>query len=100
MKTATSVPVLVAFLDVPAAVVFGQLPGEPKAPERVRAAQERLRDGGYYDGPIDGVLGPRVRRAIWNFQKQHRLSRSGRPNAATVARLEAGCAPAASPASR
>ncbi len=62
--------------------------------------QERLRDGGYYDGPIDGVLGPGVRRAIWNFQKQHRLSPSGRLDAATVARLEAGSAPAASSASR
>jgi peptidoglycan hydrolase-like protein with peptidoglycan-binding domain len=120
MQTFASVSVLIALVALPAAVAVAQLPGEPKPPElwespvgqmeynfkigapdeRVRSAQERLRDGGYYTGPIDGVLSPRVRRAIWDFQKQHRLTRSGRLDPATVARLEAGSAPSASPASR
>ena len=36
--------------------------------------QEQLQRGGYYDGPIDGVLGPITREAIAAFQADNGLS--------------------------
>jgi putative peptidoglycan binding protein len=37
----------------------------------VAAVQERLARQGYYDGEIDGVLGPQTRRAIARYQRDH-----------------------------
>jgi peptidoglycan hydrolase-like protein with peptidoglycan-binding domain len=89
--------------------VLAQLPGEPKAPpsydvtgdaiyrfkrgapdETVREAQRRLRDQGYYQGPLDGLMTPEMRRAVWNFQKSEDLRPSGRLDPATMAALERG----------
>jgi hypothetical protein len=36
--------------------------------------QEQLASAGYYDGPIDGVLGPMTREAIANFQADNGLA--------------------------
>ena len=44
-------------------------------PDRVVVdVQTQLRRDGYYAGPIDGVLGPRTRRAITAFQADHGLA--------------------------
>lgn len=40
--------------------------------------QAALADLGYYRGPLDGVLGPRSRRAIAAFQARNGLPRTGR----------------------
>jgi peptidoglycan hydrolase-like protein with peptidoglycan-binding domain len=40
---------------------------------RIGQAQERLRDLGLDPGPIDGVLGPRTRSALRQYQAQHGL---------------------------
>lgn len=37
----------------------------------VAAAQEQLARQGYYDGEIDGILGPQTRRAIARYQSHH-----------------------------
>lgn len=43
-------------------------------PDRVTVAvQQRLADDGYYDGPIDGVLGEYTRQAIAAYQEDHGL---------------------------
>jgi Putative peptidoglycan binding domain len=36
--------------------------------------QQQLQRDGYYDGPIDGVLGPQTREAIAEFQADHGLA--------------------------
>jgi peptidoglycan hydrolase-like protein with peptidoglycan-binding domain len=36
--------------------------------------QSQLQREGYYDGPIDGVLGPMTRQAIAAFQDDHGLA--------------------------
>jgi N-acetylmuramoyl-L-alanine amidase len=36
--------------------------------------QQQLQQDGYYDGPIDGVLGPMTREAIAAFQADNGLS--------------------------
>src|SRR5262245_65345061 len=86
------------------ALASAQLPGEPKAPpsydpagdatysrklwapdERVRDAQQQLQQRGYYDGPLDGLMTPRTRRAVWNFQKDQDLHLTARLDAPTIA---------------
>jgi type II secretory pathway predicted ATPase ExeA len=51
--------------------------------EQVRLLQERLHNAGFTPGPIDGVLGPRTRRALRQFQAAHGLHATGSLNAAT-----------------
>jgi len=44
-------------------------------PDRVIVdVQEQLQRVGYYDGPVDGVLGPMTREAIAAFQADNGLS--------------------------
>jgi hypothetical protein len=40
----------------------------------VENVQQQLRDEGYYDGPIDGILGPQTRYALAAFQADHGLA--------------------------
>lgn len=51
------------------------------------AAQRALNEGGYDAGPPDGVLGPRSRLAIRNFQSRNGISASGELDTATLSRL-------------
>jgi peptidoglycan hydrolase-like protein with peptidoglycan-binding domain len=55
--------------------------------ETVRQAQQALHDLGYYDGPIDGVMGPAERSAVWKFQQEHGIRVSGSLDPATVSAL-------------
>jgi hypothetical protein len=42
------------------------------------AVQEELARAGYYDGTLDGVVGPGTRSAIYNYQQDYGLSPTGR----------------------
>lgn len=56
----------------------------------VSGMQQRLRNLGFDPGPIDGILGPRTRRAMREFQAAEsgaELVPSGEPDAETIARL-------------
>jgi len=91
------------------ALAFAQLPGEPKAPpayditgdaqyrfkrgapdDRVRQAQRALQDKGYYRGPVDGLMTPEMRRAVWNFQKSAGFRLSGSLDQQTMVALGLG----------
>jgi TPR repeat protein len=58
------------------------------ASTRIRRAQERLSALGFAPGPIDGVLGPRMRAALRQFQRTKRLPPTGELDAATWRALE------------
>jgi hypothetical protein len=60
----------------------------PPPPDPVRAAQEKLNAGGYDAGPVDGILGPRTKRALIHFQAVEGLELTGQLDAATRARLK------------
>jgi peptidoglycan hydrolase-like protein with peptidoglycan-binding domain len=98
------------------AMVFAQVPGEPKGPgtydpvgsmrhayerwapsDAVRETQQALRDLGYYNGPLDGMMTPQFRTAIWNFQTAKGLPRTGRLDGPTIAALDLPATGAASP---
>jgi hypothetical protein len=53
----------------------------------VVAAQQRLTQQGYYRGEIDGVSGPRTRRAIARYQSRHGLRVTGNLTTATLRAL-------------
>jgi peptidoglycan hydrolase-like protein with peptidoglycan-binding domain len=117
MKHATAaVALLLASVSIAEHPAFAQSPGEAKparqydpvgdmqydfqrwAPnEKVREAQQALRDQGYYKGQLDGVLNPEFRRAIWNFQRAKGLPRTASLDNATMAALESPAMGAASP---
>jgi Putative peptidoglycan binding domain len=51
--------------------------GEPVADPTVEAAQERLAQLGYYNGPVDGTFGPTTRDAVANYQIDNQLDVTG-----------------------
>lgn len=57
--------------------------------EDVRRAQVALRDQGLYDGPIDGINGPRTRHALGAFQQRQGLPQTARLDAPTRDALQA-----------
>lgn len=76
--------VLVLLLSLAAAgAAFASEPG-------VEAAQRRLAEIGFDPGPVDGIAGPRTRRAIRAFQKANQLRVSGRLDAKTLNKLFPG----------
>ena len=58
-------------------------PGNPN----LRSVQDRLRDLGYFPRSSTGQLGPVTKQALTNFQRDYQLSLTGRPDTATVIRL-------------
>ena len=53
----------------------------------VMNVQAQLRDDGYYDGPIDGILGPQTRYALAAFQADHGLAVTSAVDQPTLATL-------------
>jgi len=70
-----------------------QFPAPVRAPaptgrELVRAVQNRLADRRYYEGPLDGKLGPETRQAIQKYQRVQRYQTTGQPSRALYEELE------------
>lgn len=64
--------------------------------EDVRELQRRLVAAGFTPGKVDGLFGPRTRKAVIAFQKASRLAPDGVVGPATVAALAQAKAPGAS----
>jgi hypothetical protein len=62
----------------------------------VREAQIALRDAGFYPGRIDGVMGPRTRAALREFQASQGLPQTGRLDTTTQRELLAEYTPESS----
>ncbi|MGH7316075.1 MAG: peptidoglycan-binding domain-containing protein [Candidatus Rokuibacteriota bacterium] len=58
------------------------------APRFVREAQQALRDLGYRPGPVDGVVGPRTKGALAQYQRAEKIQVTGRLDAETMVRLD------------
>jgi hypothetical protein len=56
----------------------------------IKEAQKRLNDKGFEVGPADGVLGPRTRAGIRQYQESERLPVTGRLDAETAGKLGVG----------
>lgn len=55
--------------------------------EMIRQAQLSLKQQNYYDGAIDGIMGPRLQRAIRDFQRDRGLPETGELDERTAIRL-------------
>ena len=55
--------------------------------EGIKQVQKSLNDKGYDVGPADGVLGPRTRAGIRQYQASEKLTVSGRLDADTAGKL-------------
>jgi Putative peptidoglycan binding domain len=75
------------------------VPGQREAvpgQNMVREAQIALRDAGFDPGEIDGVMGPRTRAALREFQASQGLAQTGRLDAPTQRQLMAEHTPESS----
>ena len=61
--------------------------GRMTGKQEVKSAQEALKAKGYNAGASDGVMGPRTRAALRNFQKAERLRATGQLDAETRSKL-------------
>ena len=84
----TSVP---AQPTTPAQPTSPAQPTTPVTPVHPSAAvvklQQELGQLNYYEGPVDGVMGPQTIAAIKDLQRQAGLPQTGQMNAATQAAL-------------
>jgi peptidoglycan hydrolase-like protein with peptidoglycan-binding domain len=55
--------------------------------EQVKAVQKALQDNGIDPGPIDGIMGPKTTAALKAFQKDQKLTASGRLDEQTREKL-------------
>jgi peptidoglycan hydrolase-like protein with peptidoglycan-binding domain len=55
--------------------------------EQVKAIQQALKDKGHDPGEIDGVMGPKTRAALRDYQKKEGLKATGQLDKETAAKL-------------
>ena len=58
--------------------------------EEIRKVQQSLIDKGYDAGPVDGVLGPRTRAGIRQYQASEKLTVTGHLDVETAGKLGVG----------
>ncbi|MGC2007457.1 peptidoglycan-binding protein [Trebonia sp.] len=98
--TSTSTPAPAASTSVPAAnpaqptsPAQNVNPAQPTTPAvtpsaSVKKLQQELGQLNYYEGPVDGIMGPQTTAAITDLQRQAGLPQTGTMNAATQKALD------------
>jgi Putative peptidoglycan binding domain len=80
-----------ATTGTPTSTAAPATPSSPVTPVKPSAAVEKLqRELGqlnYYEGPVDGIMGPQTIQAITYLQRDAHLPQTGQMNAATEAAL-------------
>ena len=61
---------------------------QPLRTEDFQKLQQILADKGYYEGAIDGMLGPNMRKAIRMFQRDNKMITDGYPNGEILNKLD------------
>ena len=94
----TSTPAASASTSAPAASTASSAPASPAQPSTptppavtpsasVMKLQQQLGQLNYYEGPVDGIMGPQTAAAVKDLQRQAGLPQTGTMNAATQAAL-------------
>ena len=55
--------------------------------QKIKTAQQELKADGLYKGKVDGLFGPRTRKAVARFQQRNNLRRTATLNRRTLDRL-------------
>jgi len=55
----------------------------------IKDIQSALNEAGYTPGPVDGVVGPKTRHGIREFQAAHKIPQSGKLDGKTLRELKA-----------
>jgi peptidoglycan hydrolase-like protein with peptidoglycan-binding domain len=63
-------------------------PQKPVASPLIKQIQQSLADRGLYDGPADGLTGPKTTSAILFFQETEGLDQTGEPSTALLAKIK------------
>jgi hypothetical protein len=95
----TSTPAASASTSAPAASAASSAPASPAQPTTpaspavnpsasVKKLQQQLGQLNYYEGPVDGIMGPQTAAAVKDLQRQAGLPQTGTMNAATQAALD------------
>jgi peptidoglycan hydrolase-like protein with peptidoglycan-binding domain len=58
--------------------------------DEIKKVQQSLSDKGYNAGPVDGILGPKTRAGIRQYQEAEKLPVTGRLDADTAGKLGVG----------
>jgi peptidoglycan hydrolase-like protein with peptidoglycan-binding domain len=61
--------------------------GSMTSPDTVKQVQQQLSDKGLSPGPVDGVMGPKTRDALKQFQQQQGMTASGSLDQQTLTAL-------------
>jgi len=72
------------------ATALAAYPAAPLSHDDINKVQKSLSDKGLYHGHIDGVMGPRTRQAIGQYQKSENLPVTERLDAETAGKLGVG----------
>ncbi len=62
--------------------------GEMVSADKVKRAQQALKDQGFYKGQVDGVVGPQTRAAIARYQGNHHLTQNSMLDDQTLRSLD------------
>ena len=65
--------------------VFSASSGEKPTAQDI---QQALKNGNFYQGKVDGVLGPKTKKAVENFQEQNNLKVDGKAGPQTWQKLK------------
>jgi hypothetical protein len=95
----TSTSAASASTSAPAASTASSAPASPAQPTAptspavtpsasVMKLQQQLGQLNYYEGPVDGIMGPQTAAAVKDLQRQAGLPQTGTMNAATQAALD------------
>ena len=68
------------------AMKSGKAGGGAKA-EQVKAVQEALKDKGHDPGAVDGIMGPKTKQALRDYQKAEGLKATGNLDSETASKL-------------
>lgn len=98
-------PRLVSAVPAPRPELAVQMPQDVENPAAsasmlVREVQAELSGRGLYDGPVDGIFGPRTEAAIFDFEIGAGLKPTGKPNPALLSAMRGATGPTIIPSSR
>jgi hypothetical protein len=57
---------------------------------QIRSMQAQLKSEGYYNGPVDGIMGPQTRTALAAYQQRHGLPQTAQADEETMERMHSG----------